>query len=91
LIVFGILYGIPAGVLGTYLTESFPVAIRGYSMGTAYNVGRIGAAIAPIAIGFVAGSVGIGFSFLLLGAAYFITGIVPALKIKSQLYNTNRE
>ena len=47
LVVFGFLYGIPYGVNATYMTESFPTIIRGTAMGGAYNVGRLGAAVAP--------------------------------------------
>ena len=61
--IFGFLYGIPYGVNATYMTESFEASIRGSAVGGAYNVGRLGAAIAPAAIGFIAtdGSIGLGF------------------------------
>ena len=34
------------------MTESFATAIRGTAIGGAYNVGRLGAALAPATIGF---------------------------------------
>ena len=46
LVTFGFLYGIPYGVNATYMTESFATAIRGTAIGGAYNVGRLGAALA---------------------------------------------
>lgn len=52
LVVFGFLYGIPYGVNATYMTESFAAQYRGTAVGGAYNIGRIGAAIAPAAIVF---------------------------------------
>jgi AAHS family cis,cis-muconate transporter-like MFS transporter len=87
LIVFGFLYGIPYGVNATYMTESFETSIRGSAVGGAYNVGRIGAAVAPACIGYLATTGSIGLGFLVMGAAYFLCGIVPALFIKEKLYD----
>ncbi len=47
MIAFGFLYGVPYGVNATYMTESFETAIRGTAVGGAYNLGRIGAVVAP--------------------------------------------
>lgn len=90
LIVFGFLYGIPYGVNATYMTESFETAIRGSAVGGAYNVGRLGAAIAPACIGFLATNGSIGLGFLVMGAAYFLCGMVPALFIKEKLYDPQK-
>jgi MFS transporter, AAHS family, cis,cis-muconate transporter len=85
--IFGFLYGMPYGVNATYMTESFETRIRGSAVGGAYNVGRIGAAVAPAAIGFLATGGTIGLGFLVMGAAYFLCGLVPALFIKEKLYD----
>jgi AAHS family cis,cis-muconate transporter-like MFS transporter len=85
--VFGFLYGMPYGVNATYMTESFEARIRGSAVGGAYNVGRAGAAIAPAAIGFLATGGTIGLGFLVMGGAYFLAGVVPALFIKEKLYD----
>ncbi|WP_151869264.1 MFS transporter [Acinetobacter soli] len=87
LIAFGFLYGIPYGVNATYMTESFPTHIRGSATGGAYNVGRLGAAIAPATIGFLASGGSIGLGFLVMGAAYLICGVIPALLIKEKQYD----
>jgi AAHS family cis,cis-muconate transporter-like MFS transporter len=87
LTIFGFLYGIPYGVNATYMTESFETTIRGSAVGGAYNVGRVGAAIAPACIGYLATNGSIGLGFLVMGAAYFLCGIVPALFIKEKLYD----
>lgn len=87
LVIFGFLYGIPYGVNATYMTESFPTAIRGTAIGGAYNVGRLGAAIAPATIGFLASGGSIGLGFVVMGAAYFICGVIPALFIKEKQYD----
>ncbi|MEX3944455.1 MFS transporter [Paraburkholderia sp. EG287A] len=85
--VFGFLYGMPYGVNATYMTESFEARIRGSAVGGAYNVGRAGAAIAPAAIGFLATGGTIGLGFLVMGGAYFLAGVVPALFISEKLYD----
>jgi len=87
LVAFGFLYGIPYGVNATYMTESFPTAIRGTAIGGSYNVGRLGAALAPATIGFLASGGSIGLGFVVMGAAYFICGIIPALFIKEKQYD----
>jgi len=68
---FGFLYGVPYGVNATYMTESFETPIRGTAVGGAYNIGRVGAAIAPT----------------LIGGAYFLTGIIPGLFIPEKMYD----
>lgn len=90
LVIFGFLYGIPYGVNATYMTESFPTSIRGTAIGGAYNVGRLGAAIAPATIGFLASGGSIGLGFLVMGAAYFICGVIPALFIKEKIYDPQK-
>ncbi|MCU4415049.1 MFS transporter [Acinetobacter sp. WU_MDCI_Axc73] len=90
LVIFGFLYGIPYGVNATYMTESFPTAIRGTAIGGAYNVGRLGAAIAPATIGFLASGGSIGLGFVVMGAAYFICGVIPALFIKEKLFDPQK-
>jgi AAHS family cis,cis-muconate transporter-like MFS transporter len=84
---FGFLYGIPYGVNATYMTESFETRIRGFAVGGAYNVGRIGAAMAPALIGYLTTGGSIGLGFLVMGGAYFLCGLVPALFIKDKLHD----
>ncbi|WKN19786.1 MFS transporter [Azotobacter vinelandii] len=91
LVVFGFLYGIPYGVNGAYMTESFEARYRGTAVGGAYNIGRIGAAIAPAAIGFLATQVSIGAGFLVMGGAYFVCGIIPALLIRDKQFDPQKE
>jgi MFS transporter, AAHS family, cis,cis-muconate transporter len=87
LTIFGFLYGTPYGVNGTYMSESFPTHIRGTAVGGAYNIGRFGAAIAPISIGIIAESQSIGFGLAMLGIAYALAGIIPALFIREKMYD----
>ncbi|PXW22285.1 MFS transporter [Paraburkholderia caballeronis] len=88
--IFGFLYGIPYGVNATYMTESFETRIRGTAVGGAYNVGRIGAAVAPAVIGYLATDGSIGLGFLVMGGAYFLCGIIPALFIKEKLFDPQK-
>lgn len=91
LVVFGFLYGIPYGVNATYMTESFEAKFRGSAVGGAYNIGRLGAAIAPAAIGFLASHGSIGIGFLVMGAAYFICGVIPALFIRDKQFDPQKQ
>jgi AAHS family cis,cis-muconate transporter-like MFS transporter len=87
LVFFGFLYGIPYGVNATYMTESFETDIRGTAVGGAYNIGRIGAAFAPIMIGYLSTGGSIGAGFLVMGAAYFLAGVIPALFIRDKQFD----
>ncbi|WP_160107353.1 MFS transporter [Pseudomonas izuensis] len=91
LVIFGFLYGIPYGVNATYMTESFEAKLRGSAVGGAYNIGRLGAAVAPAAIGFLASQGSIGVGLLVMGAAYFICGVIPALFIKDKQFDPQRQ
>lgn len=91
LVVFGFLYGIPYGVNATYMTESFEAKFRGSAVGGAYNIGRIGAAVAPAAIGFLASHGSIGMGFLVMGGAYFVCGVIPALFIRDKQFDPQKQ
>lgn len=87
LTVLGFFYGAQYGVNSTYMSESFPTHIRGTAVGGAYNIGRFGAAIAPVTIGIIAESQSIGFGLATLGIAYAISGLIPALFIREKIYD----
>jgi AAHS family cis,cis-muconate transporter-like MFS transporter len=87
LTVFGFLYGIPYGVNATYMTESFETRVRGTAVGGAYNIGRVGAAVAPTLIGLIATQYSIGAGLMVMGAAYALTGLIPALFIPEKMHD----
>ena len=87
---FGFLYGIPYGINATYMTESFSTKVRGTAVGGAFNIGRIGAIFAPITIGYLAMHGSIGTGLMVMGAAYFFCGLIPALFIKDRLYDPQK-
>ena len=87
LITFGFLYGIPYGVNATYMAETFSTDVRGTAIGGAYNMGRLGAAIAPATIGMIAAGGSFTMAFIVMGAAYFIAGVIPGLFIRERQYD----
>ncbi|WP_075166822.1 MFS transporter [Acinetobacter indicus] len=87
LVTFGFLYGIPYGVNATYMAETFSTDVRGTAIGGAYNMGRLGAAIAPATIGMIAAGSSFTMAFIVMGAAYFIAGVIPGLLIRERQYD----
>ncbi|SIS01436.1 MFS transporter, AAHS family, cis,cis-muconate transporter [Peribacillus simplex] len=83
---FGFLIGIPYAVNATYMSESFSTQIRGTAVGGSYNIGRSGAALAPVMIGMIATNYSIGVGLSLMGVAYVLCGIIPALFIREKIY-----
>jgi MFS transporter, AAHS family, cis,cis-muconate transporter len=84
---FGLLYGAPYAVNATYMSESFPTSVRGTAIGVAYNVGRVGATVSPLLIGFMASEYSIGAGIALLGVSYAICALVPGLLIAEKLFD----
>ena len=62
-------------VFGALLAELFPSSIRATAQGICYNSGRAVSALAPLAIGSISGTFGIGGS-LAFTAAFFLAGAV---------------
>jgi len=87
---FGFAYGMPYGVNATYMTESFATNIRGTAVGGSYNIGRIGAILAPTAIGFIATQYSIGLGLVIMAVAYVLTGLIPALFIREKMYDPSQ-
>ena len=71
----------------TYMTESFETSIRGTAVGGSYNIGRIGAIMAPTAIGFIATQYSIGLGLVTMAVAYLLTGLIPAFFIREKMYD----
>ena len=87
LLVFGFLYGAPYAVNGTYMSESFPAAVRGTAVGGAYNIGRIGSTLSPLLIGLAASRYSIGFGLGLLGVSYLACALIPAFFIPERQFD----
>ena len=84
---FGFLYGAPYAVNSTYMSESFPVAVRGTAVGAAYNLGRIGATLSPLLIGLAATQYSIGLGLSLLGVSYLVCALIPGLFIPERQFD----
>jgi AAHS family cis,cis-muconate transporter-like MFS transporter len=89
MLVFGFMYGVPLGTVGTFMSESFATSIRGTAVGGSYNLGRFCAGAAPIVIGYLATQFSIGIGFLVVGAVFFLSGVTAYL-IPDRLYDTQR-
>lgn len=87
LLVFGFLYGAPYAVNSTYMSESFPASVRGTAVGAAYNLGRIGATLSPLLIGYAAAEYSIGLGLALLGVSYLVCALVPGLFIAERQFD----
>lgn len=87
--VFGFMYGVPLGAIGTFMSESFASSTRGTAVGGSYNLGRFCAGAAPVVIGYLATQFSIGIGFLVVGAVFFLSG-VTALFIPDRLHDTQR-
>ena len=87
LVIFGGVYGALYAIFATYLSESFPTAVRGTAMATSYNVGRIGSLMSPIVIGWAATNYSVGAGITTCGAAYLICALLPGIFIKEKMYD----
>jgi len=72
--------GVPA-VLGAWFSELFPAAIRGASVGFAYNAGRMASAVLPGIIGWASAFVGLEVLIGIVAAASYgaIVVLLPLL------------
>ncbi|MGF6292285.1 MFS transporter [Paraburkholderia youngii] len=89
MLIFGFLYGVPLGTIGTFMSESFATSVRGTAVGGSYNLGRFCSGAAPIVIGFIATQFSIGLGFLVVGAVFLLSG-VTALFVPDRLYDTQQ-
>jgi MFS family permease len=73
---FGTGYFVGFGVI---TAELFPTRIRATAQGLTYNSGRGFSALAPYAVGALAGKVGLGGAFGLVAAAFLVAALVAML------------
>ena len=60
------------GILGAYYAELFPERVRAYAGGFCWNMGRIGAMLAPYTIGVIGKSYGLQFGLAVTCAVYAV-------------------
>ncbi|MEB4615645.1 MFS transporter [Leucobacter sp. M11] len=90
LLILGFMYGWPYAVNGAYMSESFPTEFRGTATGLAYNLGRIGALLAPLTIGIIADSFSVGLGMAVLGIGYALAAAITFFFIRDRLYDPAR-
>jgi len=59
--------------------ELFPTAIRATAQGLTYNAGRLASAVAPWAVGALAGRHGLGAAFNLVAFAFLVAALLALL------------
>jgi AAHS family cis,cis-muconate transporter-like MFS transporter len=87
LLICGFLYGAPYALTATYMSESFPVSVRGTAVGTSYNLGRIGSTLSPLLIGIAATYASVGVGIALLGVAYAVCAVIPGTMIREKMFD----
>jgi hypothetical protein len=55
---------------GALTAEIFPTRVRARLQGLTYNLGRALSALAPLAVGWLSGSLGLGAAFSVVGLAF---------------------
>ncbi|UTX51819.1 MFS transporter [Leucobacter aridicollis] len=90
LLILGFMYGWPYAVNGAYMNESFPTELRGTATGAAYNIGRIGALLAPLIIGVIADSFSVGLGLAALGIGYVVAGLITFFFIRDKLFDPSQ-
>jgi len=64
---------------GTITSEIFPTEVRATAMGISYNTGRAASAIAPLAVGALATTYGLGYAFLPLAGAFLTAALLSLM------------
>lgn len=72
--VMGLSFGGVFGLFGSFFTELFPEKIRALSGGFCFNMGRLGAVIAPFTVGVIAAKYGLSIG-IVLAAVIFALGV----------------
>jgi MFS family permease len=82
--VVGFGYGGPFGLCGSFFAELFPTNIRALAGGFCWNVGRIGAVLAPFTIGVLGKMYGLHVALVLASCmsllGFCVTFLLPETK-----------
>ena len=83
-IIFGfVIYGY-WGTFGAYLAELYPTHLRSTGVGFTFNIGRIGGALAPAIVGFMANNMELSSAVLIFGSICYILGIIVTILNKTE-------
>jgi MFS family permease len=78
--IVGFGYGGPFGVVGAYFAELFPEDVRALAGGFCFNVGRIGAVLAPFTVGVLGKMYGLNVG-LIIASCMSVVGLIVLLFI----------
>lgn len=85
--IMGMAFGGVYGVTGSFLAELFPSEIRALAGGFCFNVGRLGAVLAPFTVGYIGQtyglSAGITCSPVIFAVGVVVTLLLPETLVKS--------
>lgn len=82
--VMGLSFGGVFGVTGSFYAELFPKRIRALASGFCFNVGRLGAVVAPYTVGLIGGQFGLKWG-ILCSPVVFALGIIAVLGLPETL------
>lgn len=86
--VMGMAFGGVFGVTGSFYAELFPANIRALAGGFCFNVGRLGAVIAPFTVGYIGQSYGLRAG-IASSPVIFAIGILVSLLLPETLVRTS--
>lgn len=75
MLLYGVCYGMPTGIHATFIGECFPTHLRTTGVGFTFNIGRIGAFIAPILIGRLVDQNMISVGIATMTISYLLTSL----------------
>lgn len=89
MLLYGVCYGMPTGIHATFIGESFPTHVRTTGVGFTFNIGRIGAFVAPLLVGRLAdgGMISIGIATFTIS---YIACSIMTLPIKEYEFDANK-
>ncbi|MEV0685302.1 MFS transporter [Nocardia sp. NPDC050378] len=68
-------FAVFTGILGSYLGELYPTELRATGAGFCFNVGRGISALAPLLLGYLAGTTGFAIGFALCGGLFLLAAV----------------
>ena len=89
MLLYGVCYGMPTGIHATFIGECFPTHLRTTGVGFTFNIGRLGAFIAPILIGKMVDMDMISLGIATMTVSYVLCS-VATLPIKEREYDASK-
>ena len=86
MLLYGVCYGMPTGIHATFIGECFPTHLRSTGVGFTFNIGRLGAFVAPILMGKLVdmNMISVAIATVTMFASYFITQKLSGMDAQMQ-------